>query len=252
VRILRTIAVVAALAVALPQPALAQDDSLEGVITRVGNGQVTIRTTAGERTVTFDADTDIKMTRGALNVRSEEKTGADLIRGLPIKATGTLTGNGIDATDIDFRQEDFRTAQQINAGNVEEREALANVGEYDLVSETNVYFTVGSAAINAEGKQHLTELAATARQTDGFMISVLGYADPTGDAAANERLSQRRAEAVINYLKQNGGIQPGRVLAASAMGEVPPGGAVSTPASNAEARRVTARVVLPKSRLSNP
>jgi OOP family OmpA-OmpF porin len=245
------IAAAAALVVAFTGPAFAQD-TVEGVVIRVGEGQVTVRTTTGEQVVTWGEDTDIEMTRGALNVRAEDRPATDLIRGLPIKVEGTSSGNAIQATRINFRQEDFRTAMQINAGNVEEREALASVGDYNLVSETNVYFAVGSTAISAQGRSDLDALAATARTTEGFMISVLGYADSTGDAAANERLSQRRAEAVINYLKQTGGIQPGRVLAPSAMGEVPPGGAVATPASDAEARRVTARVVTPKSRLSNP
>jgi hypothetical protein len=53
VRFLAGFAAAAALAVALTGPALAQDDKLEGVITRVGNGQVTVRTTTGEQVVTY-------------------------------------------------------------------------------------------------------------------------------------------------------------------------------------------------------
>ncbi len=43
---------------------------------------------------------------------------------------------------------------------------------------------------------------AKALATDGYAISVLGFADPTGNAEANQRLSARRAQNVINYLKQ--------------------------------------------------
>jgi outer membrane protein OmpA-like peptidoglycan-associated protein len=72
---------------------------------------------------------------------------------------------------------------------------------------------------------------------------VLGYADPRGNAAANEKLSNRRAQACINYLKQSGHLLPGRVLSASAMGEmnIP----VEKPDSAAlqNARKVTVRVL---------
>ena len=66
---------------------------------------------------------------------------------------------------------------------------------------------------------------------------------PGGNAKANERLSNRRAQAVINYLKQSGKVLPGRVLGASAMGEmhIP---VVKPSASELQgARKVTVRVL---------
>lgn len=81
------------------------------------------------------------------------------------------------------------------------------------------------------------------------MISVLGYADPTGNAAANERLSDRRAQAVINYLKQSGQVLPGKVMSASAMGETALQGIEDNPSNYASARRVTARIITSKALL---
>jgi OmpA-OmpF porin, OOP family len=79
---------------------------------------------------------------------------------------------------------------------------------------------------------------------------VLGFADPRGNAAANERLSNRRAQTVINYLKQSGHLLPGRVLSASAMGEMNiPVEHASSP-SQSEARRVTVRVLTSAAHLS--
>ena len=63
-------------------------------------------------------------------------------------------------------------------------------------------------------KQGAAGAGSTAKDHKGYVVSVLGYADPTGNAAANERLSNRRAQAVINYLKQSGHLLPGRVLSA--------------------------------------
>ena len=48
--------------------------------------------------------------------------------------------------------------------------------------------------VSAADKQKLMKLAGDASSIKGYVISVLGYADPRGDAAANERLSDRRAQ----------------------------------------------------------
>jgi outer membrane protein OmpA-like peptidoglycan-associated protein len=245
-----TIAAVAALIASTP--ALAQDDKLEGVIVEAGSGQMVLQVGNTRQVVTLDADTKISQTAGALNVRRETKAASDLLPGLPVKVEGSAGAGSFAADSIEFRQEDYRTAVQIRAGQATTREALAQTGEYDLKEEATVYFASGSATITAEGHRTLDELAAKAVSIDGYAISVLGFADPTGNAAANQRLSARRAQNVINYLKQRPGIQPGRVLAASAMGEVTLNGADDNPAQYASARRVTARVVVSRARLANP
>jgi outer membrane protein OmpA-like peptidoglycan-associated protein len=233
-------------------PALAQDDTLEGVIVQSGNGQIVLQVGAERQTVVLDGDTHIEATSGALNVRKEDKPAADLLPGLPVKIKGTAAAGAFQADDIEFKESDYRTAVQIRAGQAETRDALAQAGEYDLKHEATVYFASGSATISAEGHQALDQLATQAQAVDGYVISVLGFADPSGDAAANQRLSARRAQNVINYLKQRPGIQPGRVLSASAMGEVTLTGADDNPANYQSARRVTARVLVSKARLSNP
>jgi len=243
-------AVAAALLAA--SPALAQDDELEGVIVQAGEGQLVLQVGNARQTVTFDADTRIRQTQGALNVRREDKAAGDLLPGLPVKVQGTAGAGTFAADEIEFKKDDYDTAVQIRAGQAETREALAQAGEYDLKHEATVYFDSGSATISAEGRQALDRLATQAQSVEGYMISVLGFADPTGNAAANQRLSEQRAQNVIDYLKQKPGIQPGRVLAASAMGEVTLSGADDNPANYRSARRVTARVVVSRARLANP
>ncbi len=94
------------------------------------------------------------------------------------------------------------------------------------------------------GKATLGEVAREAPRTKGYAVSVLGYADSRGSTKANQSLSNRRAQAVINYLKQSGHLQPGRVLAASAMGEEYLHAAKAADAeAQANSRRVTVRVV---------
>ena len=233
-------------------PALAQDDKLEGVIVQAGNGQLVLQVGAERQTVVFDGETRIQATSGALDLRKDDKPATDLLPGLPVKVQGTAGTSAFEADDIEFKESDYRTAVQIRAGQAETRDALAQAGDYDMKHEATVYFASGSATISAEGRRTLDQLATQAQAVEGYVISVLGYADPTGDPAANQRLSDRRAQTVINYLKQRSGIQPGRVLAASAMGEVTLTGADDNPANYASARRVTARVLVSRARLANP
>jgi len=245
-------ALAAAAALLASTPALAQDDKLEGVIVQSSNGEIVLQVGNARQTVTLDADTRIRQTVGPLNARKEDKAASDLLPGLPIRIEGTAGAGSFAADAIEFKESDYRTAVQIRAGQATTREALAQAGDYDLKHEATVYFATGSATVTAEGRQALDQLATQAQGVDGYMISVLGYADPTGNAAANQRLSEQRAQTVIDYLKQRPGIQPGRVLAASAMGEVTLNGADDNPANYQSARRVTARVVVSRARLANP
>ena len=104
--------------------------------------------------------------------------------------------------------------------------------------------------VGSSYKQKLGALAQKAPTYGNYRISILGFADTKGNAAANERLSQKRAAAVSNYLRQTGAIQPGRVLSPSAMGEGTAAPGETAPTSDDEARRVVVRVVTPKGQLT--
>ena len=68
---------------------------------------------------------------------------------------------------------------------------------------------------------------------NGYMIEVRGYASTTGSAALNQKLSQNRAENVVNLLLQQGHVPLARMLAPGAMGET--GGKDETAADEAQA-----------------
>jgi len=50
----------------------------------------------------------------------------------------------------------------------------------------------------------LDEAAETLKQNPNLKIDVNGYCDAVGSVAYNLKLSQRRAEAVANYLEEQG------------------------------------------------
>jgi OmpA-OmpF porin, OOP family len=164
-----------------------------------------------------------------------------------------MQGQTVTAEDIRFKERDWRAAIASKAGTVEQfaelRQAIIDGNEYVIREESTVYFPTGSAVVAESYKQNLRALALKAPSYGNYRVSILGFADPRGNAAANERLSQKRAAAVSNYLRQTGAIQPGRVLSPSSMGEgtVAPG--ETAPTNNDEARRVVVRVVTPKAQL---
>jgi outer membrane protein OmpA-like peptidoglycan-associated protein len=159
----------------------------------------------------------------------------------------------VTAANIRYKDKDWRTAIATKAGTTEQfaelRKAIIEGHEYVIREEATVYFPTGSAVVGASYKERLRELASKAPSYGNYRISILGFADPRGNAAANERLSQKRAAAVSNYLRQTGHIQPGRVLSPSAMGEGTTAPGEATPTGNDEARRVVVRVVTPKTQL---
>ena len=233
-------------------PASAQDVKMEGIIVTHQHGQVTIKTPSGNQTIALSPTVRIRSIAGALGGQKQVMPPSSLIPGLPIVVEGVHgPGGHFVAHEVDYKAKDYKTAAQIQAG-VEEtarreaelRNAYSRLGQWNMIMEKNVFFKTGSSVISADGKATLNEIAREAPKTKGYAISVLGYADSRGSAKANERLSNRRAQAVINYLKQSGHVMPGRVLAASAMGEEYLHAAkAADEKAEATSRRVTVRVV---------
>ncbi len=76
-----------------------------------------------------------------------------------------------------------------------------------------VTFETGSATLTATSNQQLDDLAAVLKTFPTATVSVNGYTDNTGDAAANTTLSTQRAEAVKSALVSKG-VAAERVAAA--------------------------------------
>src|SRR5215213_1022931 len=232
--------------------ALAEPVKTEAVVTSVSGNTIIARTVNGPLTVVLTPSTKIIQTSGI--AKKEARPVKSLIPGLIFTVNGDMQGQTVTAEDIRFKERDWRTAIATKAGTVEQfselRQAIIDGNEYVIREESTVYFKTGSAVITDNYKQNLRTLAQKAPSFGNYRISILGFADPRGNAAANERLSHKRAAAVSNLLRQTGSIQPGRVLSPSAMGEgtVAPGETAPTTAD--EARRVVVRVVTPKSQLT--
>jgi outer membrane protein OmpA-like peptidoglycan-associated protein len=89
---------------------------------------------------------------------------------------------------------------QSDASNANER--INGLDDYEVFKTVTVHFKPGSAVLSLAAKDEIDEAAASVRgeSLKGWMVAVVGYADSTGKTAKNRSLSERRANAVINYL----------------------------------------------------
>jgi len=231
--------------------AYAEPVKTEAVIVSSGDAGIVAKTRQGQLNVVLTPSTKISETSGLSKTAREPKS---LIPGLIFTVKGDLQGDTVTAEDIRFKKNDWRAAIASKAGTTEQfselRNAIIDGNEYVIRDETTVYFKTGSAVISTSDKEHLRALGQKAPSFGNYRVSILGFADPRGNAAANERLSAKRALAVSNYLRQVGHIQPGRVLSPSAMGEGTAAPGEAAPAGNDQARRVVVRIVTPKTQLT--
>jgi len=158
---------------------------------------------------------------------------------------------------IEANKQNIATNQQNVAANrqkIEENEKdieentkrFTALSEYDVKAEATVKFATGSSKISAADEEELKKLAGTATGLTGYIIEVTGYADATGSAAMNTKLSEDRAKAVVIYLVQQGSVPIRHIVAPGAMGEYGAAAPNETKAGRAENRRVEVKVLVNK------
>lgn len=108
---------------------------------------------------------------------------------------------------------------------------------FERLMENNVItFASNSATIEASSRPVLDALGSVALRCDRYSIEVAGHTDNQGEREPNMQLSQRRADAVANYLAAQG-VDRSR-LAARGYGPDRPRVDNATPAGQAENRRI--------------
>jgi len=176
-----------------------------------------------------------------------------------VKGVGDPDGR-LAAEDIQFTEADLKAAITANVRSAPVEKELdatrkevadtntriASLDQYDLVKTVTVLFPVNKATLGAEQKTQLDELAAKAPTAKNYMVEVQGFADPTGNFKKNMELSQRRADAVVQYLTVKHDIPLRRIAAPMGYGSTKPVGDTKTTADLADNRRVEVRILVNK------
>jgi len=92
------------------------------------------------------------------------------------------------------------TADAAVAGVNATNRRISAIDDYVVQSTSMVNFKVNSYKLSNEAKAELDSVAASALTLRGFVLEVTGYASADGSAQKNKVLSERRAQAVIDYL----------------------------------------------------
>jgi OOP family OmpA-OmpF porin len=100
-----------------------------------------------------------------------------------------------------------------------------------------VLFDVDKSTITEAGKKELQKAVAFVKKYPGSKIEVGGHTDSTGTDAYNQKLSERRATAVKDYLIREAGVESSKITAVG-YGEARPVADNKTAAGRAQNRRV--------------
>lgn len=74
-----------------------------------------------------------------------------------------------------------------------------------------IYFDTGKSVLKPESEAALAEIAKLLKADAGLKVSVVGHTDNVGSMDSNMKLSQARAEAVVNALAGKYGIAAARL-----------------------------------------
>lgn len=127
-----------------------------------------------------------------------------------------------------------RERKMVTVTSDEMAKALAADGRIALYG---IQFDTNKSTLKPESLDTIAQIAKLLQAQPALKLDVVGHTDNAGDAAANQKLSQRRADAVVTALVEEHGIDEAR-LAASGEGLGKPVADNATEEGRAKNRRV--------------
>ena len=238
--------------------AMTAGPEIKGIITARAADRMKVTAADGTSSIVFINDaTKIKAGGGLFGV-SRSSVGADaLLNGLPVTVRTVQAGSVLLASQIAFRNGDFRTANMIRNGTSQGfaeqtaatqalRGRMGDIDKYNVKSTTNVYFGTGKWVLSPQAMAELCNTATAAEGMDNALMLVVGYTDSVGSQDYNQQLSERRAGRVINYLQQACHWKPYRMLTPTGMAEADPLASNDTVEGKAQNRRVSVNILVSK------
>jgi outer membrane protein OmpA-like peptidoglycan-associated protein len=119
---------------------------------------------------------------------------------------------------------------------------VANLDNYRVVTEASVHFGFNKDNLTKKAKDALDQMATDVNNTKGYIITVEGGTDSVGSSEYNYELSQRRADAVIQYLASTHNV-PAHKIYLIGLGKDKPVDSNKTSTGRAANRRVDVRLM---------
>lgn len=244
---------------------LPEGPELEGILSaRNGNTLLVTSEDGSHSRVSLSAATNIAGRGGFLGLGRDEAASSQLLTGLPVEVRTVEWDGALVASRIRFSNNDLETARMIHGGTAQQfalhgeaieenaaatealRGRVANIDQYNVKDVANVYFDTGKWNLTPAAQAELCSIASQAEATDNALLLVVGYTDSTGSQEFNQVLSERRAGGVVNYLQQQCGWAPYRMMTPTGMAEADPLADNTTAAGKAQNRRVAVNILVSK------
>jgi OOP family OmpA-OmpF porin len=119
---------------------------------------------------------------------------------------------------------------------------VANLDNYHVVTEAAVHFGFNKDNLTKQAKDALDQLGNDIANAKGYIITVEGGTDSVGSSEYNYDLSNRRADAVIQYLATKHNV-PAHKIYLIGLGKDKPVDSNKTRAGRAANRRVDVRLM---------
>ena len=188
-----------------------------------------------------------KITFSGDDLKTAEAIQAGLV---PTQQAVATNQQNIESNKVQIasNREKIGTNEQAIAANQQDiqdvSQRFSDLTDFDTKGEATIYFSSGSSKISPKDQSALKDLAKNASGLTGYLVEVKGYADSSGNAALNQKLSMDRAQEVVAYLMQNCSVPARRIVAPGAMGTADPASTNETSQGRSENRRVEVKVLV--------
>ncbi len=214
---------------------------------------------------------DIKFTQTEFMVANSVESRVTPVEGQLEEAQGRLTRSEENARHLAGQVEEVRDVANTARGNAKSAQDTADsavagvnankeqiatvdkntnaritaVDDFEVKNTAAVHFALNSATLSPEAKKQLDDVVKEALAQRGYVVEVSGFASADGDADYNRTLSQKRADAVVQYLADNM-VPLRRIVTPFGFGTKMPVADNGTRAGRQENRRVEVKVLVSK------
>lgn len=140
-------------------------------------------------------------------------------------SAGAIIGNKMDKQKKELEQINGAQVESINDGQA-----------IKVTFESGILFATNSSTLSSASQSALSNFAASLNNNPDTDVQIYGHTDNTGSDAINNPLSEKRAQAVYNFLQTKG--VSGKRMVSQGFGSTQPVADNSSVAGRAQNRRV--------------